>query len=177
MAAPLSAHSSQDADVLGGTCVLGDACVLGDDACVLGVVFEQDLEIEAPFVLKAKRNDYCHALVIWFDVGFTQVSHPCNTFLLSLPILLSRALVFSRAHSVHGVDVSVERRECVRRGAAARLANCMPSIDTALMSKYGVCMCRGLVDCADACLVSVHRVNVVCVCACVRLCMCTRESV
>ena len=102
---------------------MGDACVLDDDACVLGVVFEQDLEIEAPFVLKAKRNDYCHALVIWFDVGFTQVSHPCNTFLLSLPILLSRALVFSRAYSVHGVDVSVERRECKMwcRGEACQL--------------------------------------------------------
>ena len=144
---------------------------------MLGVVFEQDLEIEAPFVLKAKRNDYCHALVIWFDVGFTQVSHSCHIFLLSPPTLLLRALVFSRAHSVHGVDVSVERRECVRCGAAARLANCMPSIDTALMSKFGVCMCRGLFDCADACLVLVHRVNVVCVCARVRSCVCTRESV
>jgi len=35
-------------------------------------VTKQDLEIEAGFQLKAKRNDYCHALVIWFDVGFTQ---------------------------------------------------------------------------------------------------------
>jgi protein arginine N-methyltransferase 1 len=36
-------------------------------------VTKAGLEIEAPFSLAATRNDYCHALVLWFDVGFTQV--------------------------------------------------------------------------------------------------------
>jgi len=45
------------------------ACIWEAD---LLTVTKQELEVNSKFSLKALRNDFCHALVVWFDVGFTQ---------------------------------------------------------------------------------------------------------
>ena len=40
----------------------------------------QDLSFEAEFTIVAKRNDFCHAFVAYFECGFTQVKTEKNPF-------------------------------------------------------------------------------------------------
>jgi len=47
-------------------------------------VKKEDLTFEAKWELVASRNDYLTALVMYFDVGFTQIHKPVCTFSSSL---------------------------------------------------------------------------------------------
>ena len=57
-------------------------------------VTKEDLQIDAPFELRATRNDYCHAIVLWFEVGFTQ-GHK-EIWLSTSPMLRSRNVASSK---------------------------------------------------------------------------------
>jgi protein arginine N-methyltransferase 1 len=37
---------------------------------------KEDLEFQVPFELTAMRNEYIHALVAYFEIGFTQIHRP-----------------------------------------------------------------------------------------------------
>jgi protein arginine N-methyltransferase 1 len=53
--------------------VSSTACVKTID---IATMTKADCCIDAPFALKATRNDYVHALVAWFDVHFTACHKP-----------------------------------------------------------------------------------------------------
>ncbi|KAI9314563.1 S-adenosyl-L-methionine-dependent methyltransferase [Dichotomocladium elegans] len=42
----------------------------------LATVKKEDLTFEAPFKITAGRNDYIHAFIAWFDIGFTHCHKP-----------------------------------------------------------------------------------------------------
>ena len=41
-------------------------------------VKKEDLRFDAPFKLTGKYNDYCHALVVYFDIWFSQCHRPVH---------------------------------------------------------------------------------------------------
>lgn len=47
---------------------------------------KQDLAFSASFKLKFARNDYLHAIVGFFECGFTQVLYDC--FILKIDLIL-----------------------------------------------------------------------------------------
>ena len=42
----------------------------------LNTVTTADLAFKAPFTLDVRRNDYIHALIVWFDIEFTRCHKP-----------------------------------------------------------------------------------------------------
>ena len=56
--------------------------VVSDPCAVLSLdlytVQSSDLSFKAPFSLPAKRNDFVHALIAWFDIDFTACHKPIS---------------------------------------------------------------------------------------------------
>jgi protein arginine N-methyltransferase 1 len=61
-------------DTVNADAVLTDHCKLW--TCDIATVKKEDLTFECPFALVAQRNDFMHALVVYFDIEFSHCHKP-----------------------------------------------------------------------------------------------------
>ncbi|KAI8089193.1 S-adenosyl-L-methionine-dependent methyltransferase [Halteromyces radiatus] len=61
-------------DTVDANAVLSDACAFKEIDIL--TVKKEDLTFKAPFKITATRDDYVHAFICWFDIGFTQCHKP-----------------------------------------------------------------------------------------------------
>lgn len=54
--------------------VISDVCVFKE--IDIATVTKEDLTFKVPFKITAQRDDYAHAFISWFDIGFTHCHKP-----------------------------------------------------------------------------------------------------
>ncbi|CAO3593151.1 unnamed protein product [Absidia cylindrospora] len=63
-------------DTVNGKVILSDACLFKEIDVLTAK--KEDLSFKVPFQITAQRNDYVHAFICWFDIGFTQGDTPIH---------------------------------------------------------------------------------------------------
>ncbi|KAI8981111.1 S-adenosyl-L-methionine-dependent methyltransferase [Pilobolus umbonatus] len=61
-------------DIVESRSVMSDACAF--KVIDIATVKKEDLTFKAPFKITAERDDYAHAFISWFDIGFTHCHTP-----------------------------------------------------------------------------------------------------
>ncbi|KAI8973266.1 S-adenosyl-L-methionine-dependent methyltransferase [Mycotypha africana] len=61
-------------DVVESRAVVTDACAFRE--IDIATVKKEDLTFQVPFKITAQRDDYAHAFIAWFDIGFTHCHKP-----------------------------------------------------------------------------------------------------